>query len=841
MANIPYAEAMELGLIPRRLEDAISEYYASLGRYPSGFPRSMGGTLPFYRMPSPFQRPSSLSFRSGIAPLRFGLGPLALGLGLSPAAPAISGGGVPVGRRPPGGGGPADIQTLLARAQPQDIAAIRQLVDAGLLPASVLALLAGFQQGAPSPARPMPPRLPLEGPPRPPEALTLAQKGLGLAKLGQKVVGTGQKVLGQLGVLPPGSFAKSPEIEQAYQLYRAGERAPSGVPGIEAGALVPFALSPDIVSGVSGGAAAPAGFNLATATPFQLSPEILSGASGGGAVGGTAALPILFSLGWTPAEIAAVGGVEAALAASAPAIEALGAGAGPATGLGLGSLGSILAGAGALANVGMGAWNLAQGNVGKGVGTLAGTGVGAGAGAAIGSIVPGVGTLAGALLGAGLGGGAGGLLGNLFGKQEIPHAIREALELKRHAGQAGGFVSEIMGAQDFPSLYRALRAHQTGYVGGTSPQAVDISLKGAPAYLGLYQTATPWTQEKFFEEARRRPQDLYASVQAGVSKGLLDPMNIGIAKAVKSKLSELAFRQKATPFAVALTQKLGKGPAVTVDHILEAIRLGHNPNSPDFLQVMDRIRAAQAPTPPPPPTLPPPAETAAAPENPNAPGLPHDPFYLQGVQTLDQGGVVPRTGPFNLEKGEIVIPRAVAEALQPLPPQETEAISKPSGMHWYLNTRGGALFEAKANPDPASHWRVATSSREVREALDARDPVIAVAPDVVRMPMHQALPLIERARKLQWDQPGSGIELLGAMTRSAEPAIRLARHEQSETIQNDAGQWINVYGQATKRAGQPLRSKFPFERDVYGSVEEAVEAARKRSQNTPPHATEEED
>src|SRR3990167_639937 len=114
MAQIKYAEAVELGLVPRRVEDALNEYYSGFGRYPSGFPRSRG-TLPFFRIPSPFQRPSALSARSGISPLRYGLGPLGLCLGLSPAPAAIAGGGVPVGRRAEARGGPTDVPTLLAR------------------------------------------------------------------------------------------------------------------------------------------------------------------------------------------------------------------------------------------------------------------------------------------------------------------------------------------------------------------------------------------------------------------------------------------------------------------------------------------------------------------------------------------------------------------------------------------------------------------------------------------------------------------------------------------------------------------------------------------------------
>mgnify|MGYP001565877490 CR=1 FL=1 len=52
-------------------------------------------------------------------------------------------------------------------------------------------------------------------------------------------------------------------------------------------------------------------------------------------------------------------------------------------------------------------------------------------------------------------------------------------------------------------------------------------------------------------------------------------------------------------------------------------------------------------------------------------------------------------------------------------------------------------------------------------------------------------------------------------------------HEQSETIQRD-GKWINVYGRKTPKAGQQLPGT-----PTYGTVEEAVEAAKERSRKVP--------
>ncbi len=54
-------------------------------------------------------------------------------------------------------------------------------------------------------------------------------------------------------------------------------------------------------------------------------------------------------------------------------------------------------------------------------------------------------------------------------------------------------------------------------------------------------------------------------------------------------------------------------------------------------------------------------------------------------------------------------------------------------------------------------------------------------------------------------------------------------HEQSETVQDASGKWINVYGRGTRQAGQPL----PGSR-AYDTVDEAVAAAKQRSKEAAP-------
>jgi len=57
--------------------------------------------------------------------------------------------------------------------------------------------------------------------------------------------------------------------------------------------------------------------------------------------------------------------------------------------------------------------------------------------------------------------------------------------------------------------------------------------------------------------------------------------------------------------------------------------------------------------------------------------------------------------------------------------------------------------------------------------------------------------------------------------------LQVAHHEESETVQDEqTGKWVNVYGKGIKgKAGMPL----PYEGNQYDTVEEAVDAAKKRS------------
>lgn len=128
MAQIPLEEAIRLGLV--REEDLQS--LMAQGILTSPFARAGGGASPYWRLPA--------VTRGGLYTPRFGLGPLSQGLALSPPAPAISGGGVPVGRRAGGGSqAPADLQTLIGSGDVNEIARRVQAgtVDLNALPAGL--------------------------------------------------------------------------------------------------------------------------------------------------------------------------------------------------------------------------------------------------------------------------------------------------------------------------------------------------------------------------------------------------------------------------------------------------------------------------------------------------------------------------------------------------------------------------------------------------------------------------------------------------------------------------------------------------------------------------------
>ena len=767
MAQIPYAEAMELGLVPRRIEDALNEYYAAQGRYPSGFPRSRGMLAPFFKVPPylAFQRPSAMRAspfgnppRTALQPLRFGLGPMGLGLGLSAGSPAISGGGVPVGRRATGTGGPSDVSTLLARGGPQDIEAILRMAEAGLLPPGLLAALRQAGRLPPAPVGRA------SGPQVSPQAAQQIQQAGSVREAMQTartVLGISKQVMNDESLLrqivdpiwtkpPPVSFggATTPEAQAAFEAQRAGERAP-----VLSAPAFPIA-GPGLSAEVAAGGAPPTDI---------FNPNVIGGGLTDGAI---------------PAE--SLAGIEAGVEAGVEA----GAGA---AGTGAGAASTVGA---ALPYIGA-AFGIANTAMKQDPDYLKAVN------AALYAAAPftfGLTAAVPAILSEGFG-----------GNPEAVQKQRQAMEQSGMQNVSKRFLRDVAGAPDLSGLANVLENAQLGRyespydrtmrgrhdpnpvviassVRGLSPEQIALPPEivrgrdpgvGTLASLGhpnMQRTVT--SPRAFFDAMLQDPERFQIAMQAGTD---VTSVNQALRDAVL---------QQARRLAPTLDQTSGDIPPSLFEMPKGTLPSSYEyRDSPAAWEFMARGMS-------------PDQAMAAAEQQAQTPA----PEVSSGLGSARHGGLATRTGLYRLHEGEIVIPREVAAALgqedEPMfeqrvagiagrePLSREELAKRGVGLleertilppeRWYVHSREGAPFQAKANSDPANIWRLATDARQVREALDEGDPVIAVAPEVLRMPIHRAAPLIEQARVAQYEQAGGGIELLDAMARTrggmAQPA-----------------------------------------------------------------------
>ena len=327
------------------------------------------------------------------------------------------------------------------------------------------------------------------------------------------------------------------------------------------------------------------------------------------------------------------------------------------------------------------------------------------------------------------------------GKPDIPHEVRESRELARHAGQTRGFIGEIAGARDFDALYKSLLAHQTGYVGGTAPQATNVGFAPSefgPAwsYLGLYGGGTDLasnrailegqgqhipTMEEFFQRVRQDP-GLHAGVQAGVSPGMLTPLNASIVNVLRAKVRQL-----------------------------------------------DAFGGTMPPTEP--ETGPPPSSATPAPppEGGVASPTPEEQFIPSGRH----GGLVTRTGLYRLHEGEKVIPTGVSK-----PPNRLLGGAVEAGLFTYLPSDGGPPERARKNPDAARFWRVAQSAAEAREALRSGDPAelpILAHPGVLALGPRKRAASLEFLRRAQHENPAGTLGDVLAMSEEEEDPLEAMR------------------------------------------------------------------
>lgn len=769
---------------------------------------------------------------SAIQPPRFGLGPLMQGLGLSPSPSAVTApGAVPVGRAAARSQSVANAATLVARGNPQDIALLARMEEQGLLPPGTFAAL--LRQGAlPANAAILLPagRREQEGPSEAAEVLGTAKRVLGVAGEAKKFSegeGTARAITDFLGItesVPTGSFARSPEVEAAFQAYRKGERADVTGGAAVGGTAAPLALSTEIISGVSGGAAPPAGFALEGAQPFQISPEIVSGASGGGAVAGAgaSAAPSLAATNEAARQAILSGttGQAGSLAGAAPLLPL--AFAAPAIGM----AGSDQERQAAATTAALTAAGSIFGPVGAGVGALAGM------------ALP--------------------LLGKLSPHRSPQAKLRAELLEAGRAGDIGrGAGSTLTQATSFEDFFDRLPS----LVGSTG---VGIGGRAGDPL------ASP---AQFFYNVATNPSSLQVDVAAGVRKPLLGASLTKMGTDIYQTLTRLADQPGALD-SLARAEYRAKQRAVTnaAQAEIEALRGEYfRPESMSYLggeggggmspAIADTagFEAATAPIrqrlqgqlteierqmaadpyavlPPAlrPPSPPPsgPSPSAAAPPPPAAAESEGSLTPTEPLASLRAGGPIPRTGLYRLHAGETVVP---AEP-------RGEDPNAPKAPHWYLPLKPGQPIQAKKNPDPRAYWRLAMSPEDATAAIQSGDPaeLPILAPSMVlALPPRKRAAAAEFLRRRQYENPdGTLLDVVQALEPrpAAGPPTRgnglmFAHHEESETIQDASGRWINVYGRNIPgKAGQSLPLQHEFERPSYGTTEEAVSAAKMRSQ-----------
>ena len=762
MARIRLEEALALGLIPPDQVSALMARYPAVGRS-----QTFGSPL--------FIRPSSgsgalqrnlFSFGSsggGQTP-RFGLGALLQGLGLSPAPSAVtSPGQVPVG---------AASRRREDLTPEQQMEVYRQMERAGALPRPTAAPTI-VPQAATRSAQ-VPPQVAQQirqaaGPEQDvQQALSAARKALGITKdvmddqsLLRQVV---DPMLGIERAFPTPSPALAAEVEMGgappSDIFN-----PNLIGGGGAGAFRPF--TPNVgQTALEGGAVAPPGFDPATATPFEISPEVLSGVSGG-------------------AEVAA--GVGAGVNAGAD----LGMGIGatlPAAGEVAGqSIAPWLSGAGAALGLGTGIFNLVQGNLRSGipstVGTLTSLALASNPATAGFAWIPGV-----------LAGASG--MGSLFGPED--QAINQAREHQSILKGFGiAFPQRLEGAKALQmlsptatpdELLQASDAIRTGLLasGGISQfvstgggrekniPGVDTSFYDRPIEVGghslpvgtvlmlqnvanairvqdaLFKRGSPLgSPNRGYDRPLLTPHELAAiSPHAGVDTSLVVGGNQLITSQTPGGGEESTVFQP-SPHAQRVESILQPG---ATEEQLTAFFRELNPNFDQtplaaILQATPQVPGQTSPA-----ALPPPPGVSPAPPAGQAPTMSQEETTgaaLSRPPSMQTGGLVPRTGTYTLHQGEMVLPTGqMGQDVTPSEPAQE--------MYAYLAVDSGGVKWAKKNPDADKYWRLAFTPQEARAALldgDQAEIPVVVPRSVTHLPGRRMVAAVEAARQAQHQDP----------------------------------------------------------------------------------------
>jgi len=459
-----------------------------------------------------------------------------------------------------------------------------------------------------------------------------------------------------------------------------------------------------------------------------------------------------------------------------------------------------------------------------------------------------------------------------------PHPVREALEVRATGNMAQQLIKRIQGVTTTQAdLYQLLRSWSTPLVGGASgDNAADQWHQGLDAtafnvfakaqggrpdwqYLGLYggggiDPNAP-TPQQFFDRLMQNPEDFGVEVQAGIAPDYKTNINQAVLSNIREQVIELRAREQIRPNILAFSRMAGV--YVSEDDVINALQNGRGVaiDSPEFAALMRQAERDRV------------SQTALTEAMANQPWLPQTAAQKPYLESLRAGGGDYGFGAAPDNPAEMYAYQqreaqhqqgfegTQAAGYDPAPaPERTYQAAEAGytfkpGQGW-ADEQGNIALAAPPLPAPEP-WQ---------EPTPAPQPASTATPPSSAAPVAGAIPMQFNPATGQYEAGGqSNIPAtsplapppeeqpnpIGIMDRGGvvprtglyqmqagervipnPPRQMLAKHEQSETVQTPDGRWINVYGKNTPQAGQPL----PYEGNSYDTVEEAVEAAERRSE-----------
>ena len=165
--------------------------------------------------------------------------------------------------------------------------------------------------------------------------------------------------------------------------------------------------------------------------------------------------------------------------------------------------------------------------------------------------------------------GGGGILAGLFGKEDVPHEVREAREAQRDIGAGSPMIGDIQAAQTADELWARGLPWMSGYVGGSNTPAVAVNAylprefvefgggntfenwaaSNATDALGrvpvpylfgnpnpTYPTVKPGSRVDVLRYLGEHPELLSATLQSGIAPELKSDFNAAVVQALRGQL-----------------------------------------------------------------------------------------------------------------------------------------------------------------------------------------------------------------------------------------------------------------------------------------------------------------